>query len=328
MVKFNVKIRRIIDHTLSEKIIQMIPIQIQDKFIYHRESIEHLVEQIYTKGIIHNIQTLARTVISYIYVTISTFVMGIILHYYVNYYVKWCDIIVTEKNNLVDMIDRTLRRYPTFYDYIYYFFSVNMNRETAINMYHNIAVDKISCFIDSATDEISGDERTKDHIENLGKSVIDIVSDIEHLIAAERERLYRFSNYELCKLSDTMVIKNINQQVDAICSDINRMLRHDGLPRRFIRDDSSILIIKVSEEIKDNVWNVVQPWSQKYCVAEQYLKDIDFKDIEKEFQYYPVEETISYLTGDVIKCIVFPRTSLSKILKVINGIKIRKSMTK
>lgn len=328
MVNFGIKIGKIIDHILLEKITRMLPVQIQDRIFYHRESIEHMIDLVHTKGIIHITQNFIQNLIRNIYLTISAFVMSIVLHYYEHYCVRWYKFIIVERDNLIDIIDRTMRRYPTFYDYIFYLFSMNMNRETAINMYHEIAVDKITSFIDSVNDEISSDDRTKDHLDSLGKSVINVAGDIKHLIEAERERLYRLSNYELYKLSDTMVIKNINQQIDAICADINRMLRHDGLPRRFIRDDSAILIIKVSEEIKDNVWNVVQPWSQKYCVSQQYLKDIDIKDIEKEFQYYPSEEMIHYLTGDVIKCIVFPRTSLSKILKVISGVRIRKTMSK
>jgi hypothetical protein len=197
------------------------------------------------------------------------------------------------------------------------------NRETTINTYYEIALHKITLFTDSLNDEISNDERIKEYIDNLkfsGKSSID---NIKKLIANEYEKLCNLSNYELNKLTDTVITQNVNTRIDAICTDFNRMFYLDGLTRRFVRDNNSIVIIKVTEKINSKIWNVVEPWSQKYCVSVTYLDGVNIEDIENEFLYYPTEEIITYLTGDPIKCIVFPRTSLSKILKVINGIKIR-----
>lgn len=328
MVIFSIKIGWIIDHISIEKIIQMLPVQLQNRiFIYRRDVIDPFLELLREKRI-NYINIFIVNICRYSYFVIWRMINNIILHCYEHYCIKLFKTLNRELNILINIIDRTSRRYPTFYDYIFYIFGMNMNRESAINMYHSIATDKIVTFIDSASDEIANDEKTKDHLDSLGKAVINVTGDIEHLITTERERLYRLTNYELYKLSDTMVIKNINDQIDALCADINRMLHHDGLPRRILRDDSTIIIIKVSEDIKDNIWNVVQPWSQKYCVKYQYLDGIELKDIEKEFQYYPVEESIDYLTGDSLRCVVFPRTSLSKILKVISGVRIRKTMIK
>ncbi len=199
-----------------------------------------------------------------------------------------------------------------------------------VTKHYEIAIHKITLFTESLSDEISNDERIRDYIDNLtsssgsnGDNTEFLIDNFKELIRVEHERLCGLSNNELRKLSDKIISQSLNIRIDTICSDFNRTFYHDGLTRRFIRDNNSIVIIKVTEEIKNNIWNVVAPWSQKYCVSVEYLGEIEIKDIEKEFAYYPKEEVINYLTGDPIKCIVFPRTSLSKILKVINGIKIR-----
>jgi len=205
------------------------------------------------------------------------------------------------------------------------FVTKQYNRDAVINMYHQVTVQKITLFTESLSDEISNDERIKDYIDNLtsDNGLDRPIDNLKTLITIEYERLRGLSNNDLRKMTDKIISQNLNVRIDTICMDFNKMFYHDGLSRRFIRDNNSIVIIKVTEEIKNNIWNVVAPWSQKYCVSIAYMSGIELKDIEKEFAYYPKEELINYLTGDPLKCIVFPRTSLSKILKVINGIKIR-----
>jgi len=199
----------------------------------------------------------------------------------------------------------------------------NNNHETFISMHYENAVNRAILFIESLNEEISNDDRIKDYISNLSSSVLDI-NNIKNLIETECVRFFNLSNDDSCKFSDTTIAQTLNNKIDSICLDFNKLFYRDGFTRRFIRDNNSVIIVKVSEEIKNYVWNVIAPWSQKYCVALTYLDGINIKDIETEFSYYPIEETINYLTTEPIKCVVFPRTSLSKILKVINGIKIKR----
>lgn len=209
---------------------------------------------------------------------------------------------------------------------------MNMNRETAINMYYEYTVRKLTLFTKSLSDEISNDENIREYIDCKTTNVHDDDSDdrvyesetFNKLITNEYEKLCNLSNNELNKLSNSIISQRINEQIDDICSKYNKMFLNDKITRRFIRGTDSITIIKVCEEVKDNIWNVISPWSQKYCVSVAYLNGINLKDIETEFSYYPSYETINYITGEPIDCAVFPRTSLSKILKVINGILITK----
>lgn len=313
MVNLSLKIGKIFDHIVCKYLMMMIPASVMEKIYfyrensdYYREYLKYLDPMTYINGTIAFIHSIYCMIMSKIR---STF------DYYYN-------TMIAEKNNLFALVDKTLRRYPALYDSIFYLLSMNMNRETAINMYHGIVTEKIDQFIKSINSELVQDERMDDYVNENQPSIID---DINDMISKEREMLYSLSNYELYQLSETFLVKEVQTEIDNICTDFNKLLSHEVVPRRIVRDNNSIRILKVSEEIKGSIWNVIKPWEQKYCVAQEYLDGIDIKDIHKEFPYYPKEETVNYITGDDMKVIVFPRTGLPKIVKVITAAKIRKT---
>ncbi|VBB18514.1 hypothetical protein YASMINEVIRUS_977 [Yasminevirus sp. GU-2018] len=322
MINFGIKIGSIIDRISFENLFQMLPTFAQDKIVHYKDTISFYYE---TTGVKRRYVKHGLT-LSLIF-SIITEIMSYFYFYCMNIFFSQLNrlysTILAEKDGLLNIIDKTLRQYPTIYDSLYYVMSMNMNRNTAINMYHKVVVQKIGTLIESLEQEMEIDERFSDYITSEKISVKD---DINQIAQLERERLYSLTNFELYKLSDDKVVDELYRQIDDICRDFNRMFYHDKFNRRIVRQANTMVVIKVSEEIKNSVWNVIEPWAQKCCVTQSYMGTINLKDIEKEFMYYPNEEVINYITGDCTPYIVFPRTGLTKIIKVISSAKIRQSI--
>jgi hypothetical protein len=118
-----------------------------------------------------------------------------------------------------------------------------MNRKLVIAMYYNMVQHKIEIVVKRLEKEIDSDERFKDFIEDNKMSIINDITNIQDI---GKERFYELTNYDLYVLSEPVVIENVYKQIDDICVDFNRMFCHDKFPRRVVRKDDTINIIKVS----------------------------------------------------------------------------------
>lgn len=223
-----------------------------------------------------------------------------------------------------DQFDKILRKYEGLYDVTFYIMTLNKNRSTALKMYMHVVKELREIITDNLISEIEGDERFKDYTQNNG---VDLVKDVDTVFQNEKEKLYSLNNYDLYKMSNRKITQHIQIHLDIIFNDYNRMFSNEKFYRRIVRSGNTPYLFRVSEEIKDCAWNVVEPWGQRYCLTKKYVGDISLKEIEKEFNFYPREEVLTFLTGDPLQCVVFPKTSLSKILKVLNSINIHKSLS-
>jgi len=192
--------------------------------------------------------------------------------------------------------------------------------------------DTYQCAINNKIDELIlyiTYEKTNDKNLNIdmNKIIIKLSDDVRQIGADEIKLLSITSDNELNKISISNIVINIHEKIDNICKNMNKTLYKTNSIWRIIRKKKKITIIKVITEVQWKIWNIVEPWSQKYCVIKEYMSDINIKEIEDEFVYYPLEETIDYITGEENTYIVFPHTSLSKIMKVIGSIKIKRSIT-
>lgn len=231
---------------------------------------------------------------------------------------------------------------------ILFFRLIGTNKNATINMHYEMISHKIKSIIaniinsleielDNMNSNLDTNMHTIMDIEiNKNNKLFDYIStivlfinnNISRLLQLEKERLYNLTNVELCSFSDEKIIEKVYELIDNVLRDFNRAFYREKFNKRFLRQSNSIIILKVSEEIGGNVWNVIEPWTQKCCVVKTFMGDIKLIDIEKEFMYYPNEETINYLTGDYMPCFVFPRTGLAKTMKVISSAKIRHDMIK
>src|SRR6187200_1627573 len=98
------------------------------------------------------------------------------------------------------------------------FVTKNYNRETVINMCHEIATHKITLFTESLSDEISNDERVRDYMDTLTSGGSQPVDNFKALITSEYQRLCGLSNNELRKMSDKIISQTLNSHIDTICA--------------------------------------------------------------------------------------------------------------
>ena len=200
---------------------------------------------------------------------------------------------------------------------------LHANCKRVLKMYDNTIKEMNNEIIDMLNNEIENDSMFRKYIKSINE---DIIKDVNKVFCSERIALYDMNKYIVWDITDKNIKQAIFLRLEKLFNKYNYLFNQKKYNRRIILYGDTIHIARVSEEIKDSAWNVIEPWGQKYCLSESYLHGLTIKEIEKEFNFYPRCEVISFLTGEPVKCIVFPKTTLAKILKVFSSFSIHRSI--